>query len=301
MATDAPKTPGRVCLLGTGLMGAPMARNLARAGFEVSVWNRTAARAAPLREAGIAVAASPAAAAQGAECLVTMLADADSTESALAEGVLEQLRPGSAWAQMATVGCAGIVRLASRAAAAGVTLVDAPVLGSVKPASEGALTVLASGPRSGREQLTPLFDAVGSRTIWLGPKVGAASGLKLVLNHWILCLLENLAETLALAETLGVEADDFLGAIEGGLIDAPYAHFRTGPIIDRSFEPPLFRLAMARKDVDLIISSVEEEGAELPLIHAVARQFDRAIALGHGEADASATFLAAAPPRSRDA
>jgi 3-hydroxyisobutyrate dehydrogenase len=300
MATDAQITAGRICLLGTGLMGAPMARNLAMAGFEVSVWNRTAARAAPLREEGIAVAASPAAAAQGAECLVTMLADADSTESALAEGVLDQLAPGAAWAQMATVGSAGIGRLAARAAAAGVTFVDAPVLGSVQPASEGALTVLASGPQSGRERLAPLFDAVGSRTIWLGPRIGAASALKLVLNHWILCLLENLAETLALAETLGVEPDDFLGAIEGGLIDAPYAHFRTGPIVSRSFEPPLFRLSMARKDVGLIISSLEEQGADLPLIRAVAQQFDRAIALGHGEDDTSATFLAGVPPARRD-
>lgn len=278
----------RVAVLGTGIMGAPMARNLAAAGHEVVAWNRSAEKAEGIE--GVAAAPSPAAAAAGAEALLTILADATSTEQVVDREVLAGLAEGAVWLQMATVGTE-IERLAELAAAARVPLVDAPVLGTAKPAAEGRLVVLAAGSAAHRELLEPLFAAVGSRTIWVGEEPGAASRLKLVINHWILGKLELLVETVALAEALEVDPDHFLEAIAGGPLDSGYAQMRTAPIRARSFEPSL-RLRLARKDVGLIRQAAADAGLEMPLITAVGGQQDRAIDRGHGDEDAIASITA---------
>jgi 3-hydroxyisobutyrate dehydrogenase len=287
--------PGlRVCVLGTGIMGAPIARNLAGAGFRVSAWNRTASRAEALAEYGIVPAATPLAAAEGCDILLTMLADAAGVEEAVGGGVLDALASGALWLQMATVGTE-IERLAELARDADVQFLDAPVLGSAGPAADGTLLALLSGERAAMERAGPLLDAISSRSLWVGEDAGAASRLKLVLNHWILALLGNLTETLGLAVTLGVDPDLFLDAIRGGLLDSPYAQMRSAGILAESFEPS-FRAGMARKDVALIERALDGTGVELALIAAVGAQLDRAIALGYGDADAAASFLASVAP-----
>src|SRR4051812_469518 len=197
-------------------MGAPMARNLASAGHEVTVWNRTRAKADGL---GANVADSPAAAVEGAEVVVTMLADGPTVASVM-EGVelADQL-----WWQASTVGVEWIERF-------GPDLVDGPVMGTRQPAEEGKLTVLASGP--GRERLSDVFDAVAAKVIDLGDEVGAATRMKLVGNSWVLALVEGLAETIALAERLGVDPRDFLAMIDGGPMFAPYAKLKGEAIIE---------------------------------------------------------------------
>jgi 3-hydroxyisobutyrate dehydrogenase len=164
----------RVAVLGTGIMGLPMARNIAApAGLEVRAWNRTRERAEPLAENGIEIADDPSMAASGAEVVVTMLSDADA--------VLETMRPvieacrGATWAQMSTVGLEGTGLCAELGAGAGVDFVDARVLGTKAPAEQGALVVLASGPPEALERCAPIFDAVGQITPRLGP-AGARRG-----------------------------------------------------------------------------------------------------------------------------
>lgn len=281
----------RVGFLGTGLMGGAMARNLAAAGFDVVAWNRTAAKVEALE--GVGASPTPLDAASGAEFLVTMLSDAASAEEAVTAEVLAALGENAVWVQMATVG-EEIERLAGIAAAAGVTLVDAPVLGTAKPAADGTLVVLVAGAGPDRERLAPLFDAVGARTVWLDGEVGAASRLKLVLNHWVLGTLQLVVETTALAEALNVDPADFLGAIEGGPLDSAYARMRVPAVSARSLEPS-FRLELARKDVGLIEQALAGSGYELALIGAIGERFDRAIALGHGDRDTTASILAVAP------
>jgi 3-hydroxyisobutyrate dehydrogenase len=274
-----------VAVLGTGIMGAPMARNLLAAGFPVRAWNRSADKAAPLEQDGAFVASTPAEAASGAEMVLTMLADT----GAVLDSVADALGGPEVWVQASTVGIEGTERCAALAAERGVTFVDAPVLGTKQPAEAGKLVVLASGPDDERERLAPLFDAVGARTMWVGA-AGAGSRLKLVANSWTLCLVEGLAETLALAEGTGVPPESFLEAISGGLMDCGYAHLKGKAMIERAFEPA-FPLRLAGKDLGLIVAAAERHEVELPLIAAIAARFAEGVARGYGELDMSATFL----------
>ncbi len=281
----------RVAVLGTGIMGAPMARNLAAAGHEVSAWNRSREKAEPLAEHGIAVAGSVAEAVAGAEVVVTMLADAPAVE-AVAEEALGAL-DGAVLAQMSTIGLAATERLAQRAQAAGVAFVDAPVSGTRQPAEEGKLVVLASGPEEVRERVDPVFDAVGSRTVWLGA-AGMGQRLKLVLNAWLLGMTEALAEAIALAEALGLDARTFLETIDGAPVGAPYAQLK-GPMMIEGEFPPAFPLALAVKDAGLALEAAEGAGLRLAGLAAVRDQMQRAADAGHGDQDMAATIHASRP------
>ncbi len=211
-----------VAFLGTGLMGAPMARNLAGAGHEVRAWNRTAAKAEGL---GATVAGSPAEAVDGADVVVTMLADGPAVEAAM-EGV--SLSADQIWWQASTVGLEWIAKLAEGTAA---RFVDGPVMGTKGPAEQGQLTVLAAG--AGRERLADVFDPVAAKVVDLGDEVGAGTKLKLVLNNWVISFVESLAETIALAEGLGVDPAKFFEGIEGGAMYAPYVKLK-GDADDRA-------------------------------------------------------------------
>ena len=221
-----------VGFLGTGTMGRPMAANAAAAGLSVRAWNRSREKAAPLAERGVAIAATPAEAAEGAGIVVTMLSDADAVlETMERGGALDAIAPGTVWAQMSTIGIAGVERCIALAREHRVELVDAPVLGTKQPAEAGELTVLAAGPEAAVERCAKLFDAVGRETVRLG-EAGEATRLKLVLNSWIASLVEALAETIALAEGLGIDPGRFLETISGGPLDVPYAQVKGKAMLD---------------------------------------------------------------------
>jgi 3-hydroxyisobutyrate dehydrogenase len=277
-----------IAVLGTGIMGAPMARNLLAAGFPVRAWNRTEEKAAPLAESGGVVAGTPAEAAAGAQVVLTMLSDAD----AVLETAADALDGAEVWVQMSTVGIDGVERCAALAAEHGVAFVDAPVLGSRQPAEEGKLTVLASGPEELRDRVDPLFEAVAARTLWLG-EAGAGQRLKLVANTWVMALVESLAETLLLAEGIGVPPQSFLDLIAGGPQDSGYAQLKGKGMIERSF-PPAFPLRHAAKDLRLIEDAAQRHDLDVPLIDAIAARYAEGVAAGHGDLDLSATFLTGA-------
>jgi 3-hydroxyisobutyrate dehydrogenase len=279
-----------VAVLGTGIMGAPMARNIAAAGFETRVWNRTRQKAEGL---GATVADTPADAVSGADIVLTMLADGSAVESVMTEGgALDAMRDDALWIQSSTVGIAATERLMQLARERGVTFVDAPVLGTKKPAEDGALVVLASGPDDARDRAQPVFDAIGSRTINVG-EAGAGTRLKLVVNSWIVDMLGALAETIALAEALDISPDLFFEAISGGAMDAPYAHMKGGMMLKREF-PPSFPLDLALKDARLVVDAARENGADPAVAQAVVRLLERASELGHGDEDMAAIYYAAA-------
>ncbi len=274
-----------IAVLGTGIMGAPMARNLLAAGFPVRVWNRSAEKTAPLGAAGAVIGASPAKAADGAQIVLTMLTDAD----AVLETAAPALAGADVWIQASTVGIEGSERCAALAAEHGVALVDAPVLGTRQPAEEGKLTVLASGPDGVRDHVDPVFDAIGAKTWWVG-EAGAGQRLKLVANTWVLALVEGLAETLRLAEGLGVSPQSFLDVIAGGPLDTGYAQLKGKAMIERSF-PPAFPLRHAEKDLRLIEEAAGRHELDVPLVAAIAERFAQGVAAGNGDLDMSATFL----------
>ena len=286
-----------IAVLGTGIMGAAMARNLLSAGMEVRVWNRSREKAEPLTDDGATVADSPTEAAEGAGFVLTMLADADAVAEAAGgeNGALSALPEDGVWLQTSTVGLEGQEKLAGIADEHGVYYVDAPVLGTKEPAEQGQLIVLASGPEEVRERCQPVFDAVGSKTLWLGP-AGAGSHLKLVTNNWIVGLLGALAETISFAEALGVDPNRFLEVIEGGPLGVPYAQMKGQMMIEEEF-PTSFSANLARKDANLVLQAAEANGLRLPLTEAAAEHFDEAINAGHGEEDMAAIYQATRPDR----
>ena len=273
-----------VAVLGTGIMGAPMARNIAAAGHEVRVWNRTRDRAEALTDVAV-VAPTPAAAVEGADVVVTSLADGAVVDEVM-RAAAPSLRAGAVWLQMSTVGVAWTAELADLADEVGVALVDAPVLGTRTPAEEGTLTVLAAGSPELRDTAQPIFDAVGAQTIWLDAP-GDASRLKLVTNAWITSMTVVLAESIALAEGLGIAPQRFLDAIAGGAVGAPYAQIKGPSMVDDDY-PTSFPVRLARKDAQLVLDAARNAGLDLLVATATARRFAEADDAGHGDADMAA-------------
>jgi 3-hydroxyisobutyrate dehydrogenase len=276
-----------VAVLGTGTIGEPIARNLARVGFEVRVWNRTREKAEPLARDGATVCDTAAEAAGGAEIVLTVLADADATVETAEE---IELADGAVWVQMATVGVDGAERLAELAHEKGVAFVDAPVLGTRQPAEEGKLVVLASGPDDALDRCEPVFEAIGQKTRRLGP-VPNGSKLKMVTNLWLLAVTEGAAEAIALAEGLGLDPRDFLATMEGSQIDTPYLHLKGEAMLERRLEPS-FKLKLAEKDASLVLDAATRAGIETRVARAAHEAFERGVELGHGDQDMAAVYFA---------
>jgi len=234
---------------------------------------------------------TPAEAVRGADVVITMLFDAGSVEATMRDA-REGLGDDVVWVQQSTVGVVGAEQLATVADELGLAYVDAPVLGTKKPAEDGALVVLASGPDEERDRAQPIFDAIGSRTMWIG-EAGKGTRLKLVVNSWIVDMLGALAETITLANKLDLSPELFLEAIGCGPMDAPYARIKGDLMMNGEF-PPSFPLDLALKDARLVLDAARENGAELSLAAAVTRLFEKATELGHGDEDMAAIYYAAA-------
>ena len=281
-----------VALLGTGIMGAGMARNLLAAGLPTRVWNRSPEKALALAEVGAEVADSPRAAVNGVDVIVTMLRDGDTVEAVMTEAA-PGLHAGQLWAQTTTVGVEPVARLAKLAATHGLVLVDAPVLGTRQPAEQGQLVIFAAGPSSAKTSLAAVFDAVGRRTIWLAedPAGAAASRLKLVVNSWVLAITGATAEAVALAKGLDADPRAFLDAVEGGSLDLPYLRVKSAAILEKNWEPT-FSVSNAAKDADLIVAAGRANGVRLDIAEAMGARLHRAERLGHGEQDMAANYFA---------
>lgn len=281
-----------VSVLGTGIMGAAMARNLARAGHDVTAWNRDRDKAAPLTADGIRVADTPADAVEGADAVVTMLYDGPAALDVMRRAA-PALRPGVRWIQSTTAGLDGNTDLAAFAAEHDLVFFDAPVLGTREPAEAGKLTVLASGPNDD-PTANAVFDAVGVKTVWTGTDGadGSASRLKLVANSWVFVLTHGIGEVLALAEGLGVDPKRFFELIEGGPLDAGYAHAKGGLILDGATSRTSFAVDTAEKDSRLIAEAGRRNGVRLDLAEAGAERFRRASEQGHGGEDMAASYFA---------
>jgi 3-hydroxyisobutyrate dehydrogenase len=284
----------RIGFLGTGIMGAPMARNIARAGHEVTAWNRSREKAEALVADGVRVADRPAAAIEGAEVVVTMLADGTAVDKVM-RGAAPAAQAGTVWWQASTVGIQATERLVALAAEHGLAFVDGPVLGTKGPAEEGKLVVLAAGDPPAVERCEPLFDAVGSKTIRLGA-AGEATRLKLVLNHWVLAVTDAIAETVAFAEGMDLDPRLFLEAVEGGSLDMGYLHIK-GPGMIAGELPVAFPLRHALKDADLILEAARRYHLDLGLAPVIRERYARAAWAGHADEDMGMVVAASRPHR----
>lgn len=276
----------RVAVLGIGTMGRGMAHSLLRAGFRVDVWNRAPEPAAQLATEGATAHELPDAAVQHAHVVITMLSDADATaDMAFSQGMLAAMRPSAVWAQMATIGVAATGQLATRSATErpDVLYVDAPVSGTRAPAEAGQLLILASGPEAARPVLEPVFGALGQRTKWLGA-AGDGSRLKLVMNTWLVTLVEGAAEVIALAGSLGVARQDVLDFLAEGNLASPAAHVKAQKMLAGD-DSPDFSLQWAVKDIDLALAATDRP---LPLVAVIQDRWTSLVNSGLGGLDVAA-------------
>ena len=279
-----------VAVLGTGIMGAGMARSLVRAGLDVTVWNRSVEKARSLADEGAKVAADAPGAVSGADVIVTMLFDGDAVAEVMGRA-LGATRQDAVWAQTSTVGLAGTQRLAQLASQHGRGFIDAPVLGTKQPAEQGELIVLAGGPRELEPTVAPVFEAIGNKTIWVGERAGDGQALKLALNSWVLSITTATGQAIALARDLGVDPQLFLDAIRGGGTDSPYAQLKGKAMIAGDFAPA-FGLAGAVKDAELIVEALLQAGDDPSLMRAVHHLMSMAADAGHGGEDVAAVVHA---------
>ena len=288
--TDDRRETLRAAVLGTGIMGSAMARNLLAAGLPTTVWDRTAAATRALADAGAEVAASAPEAVHGARVVITMLPTPDVVHEVILDGgTAGAFAEGAVWAQMGTIGVAATAEIAGRLGQLrpDVMFVDAPVSGSKGPAENGQLLILASGP-SGAQAITgPVFSAIGRKTLWLG-EAGQGSRMKLVVNAYMSVLIEGVAEALELATQLGIDTAMLAEAIEGGPLDAPIADAKLHKMEQGDYGPE-FPLQWALKDVDLAIASAPDR--TLPLLAALSRQWRSIVDAGHGREDVSVVRL----------
>ena len=279
-----------VAVLGTGIIGSAMARNVAAAGMRTAAWNRSVERAEPLAEDGVSIAALPAEAVAGAEVVITALTDGDAVQDVMAhKRTVDAMAADAVWLQMSTIGIDATDEARALADGAGVEFVDAPVVGTKEPAEEGKLIVLASGRDETLDRCAPVFDAVGARTLRLG-EAGAGTRMKLIVNDWLIALTTGLAETFALADTVGVDPRQFLDVISGGPVDAGYAQLKGGMMIDREY-PTSFPLRLAAKDARLVLDAAN--GLDLPLSSAALGRLQEAAEMGLADEDIAAVYEAA--------
>ncbi|AZC28876.1 3-hydroxyisobutyrate dehydrogenase family protein [Pseudomonas chlororaphis subsp. piscium] len=284
------RKPLTLAVLGTGLIGAPVARNLSKHGFRVNAWNRTAAKAQALTPDGIQALPNPADAVQGADIVLTLLKDGPSVLQAM-QAAAPTLSKGTLWLQLSTVGIKDTATLAAFAAEHGLVFYDAPVQGTRQPAEQGQLVILASGPAAARADVQPVFDAIGKRTLWVSEQVGASSRLKLALNSWVFALTHGIAESIAIAKGLGVDPALMVDVVKDGPLDSGYFRLKAAAILADDYSTS-FSIANAVKDARLVVDAALQAGVRVDAAQAGLSRFERALEAGHGDKDMAASYLA---------
>ena len=281
-------SPERVGFLGLGTMGAPMATHLLKAGFSVQVWNRTPAKAEPLRALGAKVGKAPAHVAAESDVVITMVSQPSDVEAVVLgpDGVAEGIRPGAVLIDMSTVSPATSRTLAGAMAAQGAEFLDAPVVGSKGPATEGTLVILVGGLPTTLERCRPILLAMGKKLMHAGG-VGMGAALKLATNLMLAHVAAGFAEGLLLVQRAGLHPARYLEVLEASTFRSPWYQTKGAGMIARDFTPH-FALKHMHKDVRLMQALASDVGAALPVTAAIASLFAQADAAGRSELDYSA-------------
>jgi 3-hydroxyisobutyrate dehydrogenase-like beta-hydroxyacid dehydrogenase len=261
----------KVAFVGLGRMGLPMARQLLRAGFPLTVYNRTASRALLLADDGATVVESPAEAAAGSDVVITMLADGAAVRSVVCgpEGVLVGAQPGTVLVEMSTIGPEAARRLADDAAATGVVVLDAPVSGSVAAAESATLTTIVGGARSAFDHVRPVLAAMTKEQLWLGAG-GAGAAMKLALNGLIAATNQAIGEALVVAEACGIDRSAAYEAIAGSAVGSRFVEYKRDAFLRPAESPVAFTLALLHKDLQLYIELGDRLGVPLASASAAA-------------------------------
>jgi 3-hydroxyisobutyrate dehydrogenase-like beta-hydroxyacid dehydrogenase len=277
----------KVGFIGLGNMGSAVARNLLGAGHDLTVYNRTRSRAEAFASLGAKVADTPAAAASGAEALITMLADDAAVEAVIFSpgDAIGALTAGAVHISLSTISVALSRRLAARHREHQQHYVAAPVFGRPDAAAAAKLFVVAAGAAAQIERCRPLFDAIAQKTFVIGEEAQAANVVKLAGNFLITTVIEGLAEAIAFARKSGIDPHAFLDILTSSLFTAPvyknYGHM----IASDTFEPAGFKLPLGLKDNRLLLAAAEEAAVPMPMASLIHDRFIAALAQGLGEAD----------------
>ena len=278
-----------VGFVGLGAMGAAMVSSLLRNGHQVRVWNRSAAKAQPLVDAGATQAQSPAEAAR-AGVVITMVADDAALQAVLegADGILGALPAGGLHISMSTISLALAERLTELHAEHGQSFVSAPVFGRPPAAQAGKLFVVAAGAPEQVTRATPLFESVGQRLFAVGEKPSAANLVKLCGNFMILSTVESLSEAMALASKGGVEKKALLEVLTGTIFGAPVFNIYGELIVEQRFRPAGFAAPLALKDLRLVGEAAGALGAPMDVLDIVRSHLAQVIEQEGADIDCSA-------------
>ncbi|WP_181686084.1 NAD(P)-dependent oxidoreductase [Halorhabdus salina] len=277
-----------VGVIGLGAMGAPMAENVSAAGYPLIVYNRTSERTEPFADAGHDVADSPAEVAERAGIVIVMVTDDEALEAVLEgdDGVLDGITDGTIFLQMSTVTPAATAAAAEAVQDAGGRYVDAPVSGTVGPAEDGTLTVLAAGPDDLLDEVDRILSAIGEPIVDCGA-VGDGTRMKLFVNLLLGDMMSAFAEALAFGTAQGLDDDDMLTVVEAGAVDSPLFSIKGENIAAGDFEPR-FPIDLQFKDLRYAVEAANEAGVPLPQTAAARETFSAASGMGHGEEDMAA-------------
>jgi 3-hydroxyisobutyrate dehydrogenase-like beta-hydroxyacid dehydrogenase len=277
----------KIGFIGLGSMGSPMARNLIKAGHELTVYNRTRSRAEELQSLSGKIAATPGEAATGQEALITMLADDRALEGVMysQDGALTALPAGKVHISMSTISVDMSRRLAEAHRKKGQYYIAAPVFGRPDAAQAAKLFIVAAGPVQQIDFCRPLFEALGQKTFLAGEDAPAANLIKLTGNFLIATVIESLAEAFALVRKSGIDPNVFLEIITESLFPAPLYRNYGSMIASDRFEPAGFKLPLGQKDNRLLLAAAEKAMVPMPMASLVRDRFAAALALGLGEAD----------------
>lgn len=277
----------KIGFIGLGTMGAPMALNLLKAGYPVTVFNRTASKAAPLAEQGAAVASSPKEAAAGADVVITMVSNDESIVEVYegTEGLLAGIRPGTTVIDCSTISPALVKRLASQIAELGGTFLDAPVTGSSPAAIDGTLVFMVGGLGETLAQVMDLFDTMGKKVLHMGDN---GSGAVAKLAHNTIVGINNLAlaEGFAIASKSGLPADRFLELVQLGSAGSKAAELKGRKIIEHDFTNQ-FSLALMLKDLKLASALTDGSSIPAPMLSLAKSLFQAGQTQGFGDEDLS--------------
>lgn len=278
----------RVGFVGLGTMGGAMAANVARAGFHVTAWNRTPGRASDLQELGVALAASPAAVAAASDIVVTIVSDTSDVETVLfgEGGVAGGAPAGSLVIDMSTISPSATRDYASRLAAQGVGMLDAPVSGGSEGAKKGTLSIFVGGEAADLERAHPVLAAMGTTITHVGP-IGSGQAVKAVNQVILAGTYLGVAEGVVLAIKAGLDVEQVVGALSGGAAQSWVLANRSGRMLANDY-PLGFKVALHRKDLGIALQLARETGTALP-ISALCEQIEVGlIGTGHGDDDMSA-------------
>ncbi len=278
----------KIGFMGLGIMGQPMAQNIAKAGYELTVYNRSPAKTEPLADTGATVVVYPKEVAEAADVIIMMLAGPEIITEVLdgPQGLKAGMHAGQTLINMSTVLPAFSRQLYSELQKVSITVIDAPVHGSRKPAEEGALVVMAGGPKDKVSELEPLLLTMGKMVVYCGD-AGQGSSMKMAVNLVLGAMVAGLCEAVNLGQACGLDTKTMLKTMLSGPMACPLFEFKKPMLIDDNY-PAQFALKHMTKDIRFALQTADESGAPTPVGHTIFQLYRQSMGLDHGDKDFAA-------------